>query len=424
MNNISDHHINFSGFDDWVPIFAGGKQTDSHGITHDGDEMIDKAIQLFDPEYHEPPLTVGHPEDNSPAFGWVAALRKVTRNIKDGSKVNVLMARFKDVVPEFAQAVRQGLYKKRSASFYPDGRLRHVGFLGGMPPAVKGLADLKFGESDQCTVFSDALGLSDALELEDGDSSAHSQPASPTAEVSCLMEQGEGMVTARAQTGSAALNVNHTEENGNKEGQNMPYTEEHLQTLLEQQRERFTAEFEEKLQKSISDFSERLNQVAQEAARKIEDAREQGRREAAADFAEQRRRDRESARKKEIAEFITNGIQSGQILPAWEKLGLAQFMESLEVEQAFHFAEGKRETPYQWFRNFMAELPRTVNFGEFATRAKNVAASGSAGQQLNDLVSRKMKDNPKLDYMSAFSEVQRENPDLVREYEQEIHLAR
>ena len=205
---------------------------------------------------------------------------------------------------------------------------------------------------------------------------------------------------------------------------NMPYTEEHLQTLLEQQRERFTAEFEEKLQKSISEFSERLNQVTHEAAGKIEDAKEQGRREAAADFAEQRRKDTESARKKEITEFITNGIQSGQILPAWEKLGLAQFMEGLEVEQTFNFAEGKKETQYQWFRNFMTELPKTVNFGEFATRAKNVAASGNAGQQLNDLVSRKMKDNPKLNYMSAFSEVQRENPDLVREYEQEIHLAR
>lgn len=204
----------------------------------------------------------------------------------------------------------------------------------------------------------------------------------------------------------------------------MPYTEEHLQTLLEQQRERFTAEFEEKLQKSMLEFSERLNQVTHEATRKIEDAKEQGRGEAAADFAELRRKDTESARKKEIAEFITNGIQSGQILPAWEKLGLAQFMEGLEVEQTFNFAEAKNETPYQWFRHFMAELPKTVNFGEFATRAKNVAASGNAGQQLNDLVSRKMKDNQKLDYMSAFSEVQRENPDLVREYEQEIHLAR
>jgi len=425
VNNVNGQRTNFSGFDDWVPIFAGGKQTDSHGIEHDGDEMIDKAIQLFDPEYHEPPITVGHPEDNSPAFGWVKAIKKVTQKVKDGSKFNVLMAKFKDVVPEFAQAVRQGLYKKRSASFYPDGRLRHVGFLGGMPPAVKGLADLKFGESDQCMLFSDVLGWG----------AEQNAPGTGRDEQSVKSKEGEngGTVVASDQEGitegtrvGTVLNINYTEE---KEGQmlddaNMAYTEEHLQTLLEQQRDRFTAEFEEKLQKSIHEFTERLNQVTHDAAGKIEEAKEQGRREAAADFAEQRRKDTESARKKEITEFIANGVQSGQILPAWEKLGLTQFMESLEVGQAFNFAEGKRETQYQWFRNFLAELPKTANFGEFATRAKDVAASGNAGQQLNDLIARKMKDNPRIDYMSAFSEVRRENPDLVREYEQEIHLAR
>ncbi|MEW6378075.1 MAG: hypothetical protein AB1611_00555 [bacterium] len=435
----------FSGFDDWVPIFAGGKQIDSQGAEHEGDELIDKAIRLFDPEYHEPPITVGHPHDNSPAFGWVKALRKVTRKLNDGSKVNVLMAKFKDVVPEFAQAVRQGLYKKRSASFYPDGRLRHVGFLGGMPPAVKGLADLKFGEGEHCMLFSDALGAENS---EEDDNGHHPHPVSPlkgeeNSEGSLLTGDGEGSQVrwgtseegSSASTGenagaAPALSESSTQQREDenftqhKEGQNMSYTEEQMQALLDQQRERITAEFEEKLQKSIGEFTERLNQISDETARKIEEAREEGRKEATADFAEQRRKDGEAARRKEIREFITTGIQFGHILPAWEKLGLAQFMESLGTDQNFNFAEGKKETPYQWFRNFLSELPRTVNFGEFATRAKNIAASGNAGQQLNDLVAGKMKENPKLDYMAAFSEVQRENPDLVREYEQEIHLAR
>ncbi|MEW5802693.1 MAG: hypothetical protein AB1847_11395 [bacterium] len=433
-----------SGFDDWVPIFAGGKQIDSRGLAHDGDEMIDKAIEQFDPEYHEPPLTVGHPQDNSPAFGWVSALRKVTQKLKDGSKINVLMAKFKDVVPEFAQAVRQGLYKKRSASFYPDGRLRHVGFLGGMPPAVKGLTDLKFEEGERCMLFADALGLKICDQFS-ANLSAAEDPVVATGERETTGSQETTGNQKAAGSRDAALNqgnqnaagnkedavdntqaktaltINHTE---GKESQNMSHTEEHLQSLLEQQKERFTAEFEEKLQKRIMELTERLNQVASEADRKIEDAKEQGRREAAADFAEQRRKDGESARKKEIGEFITSGIHSGQILPAWEKLGLAQFMEGLGAEETLNFAEGKKGTQYQWFRDFLTELPKTINFGEFATRSKNVAASGSAGQQLNDLITRKMKDNPRLDYMSAFSEVQRENPDLVRDYEQEIHLAR
>ena len=41
--------FNFAGFDDYIPIFRGGKQIDSQGIEHDGNELIDRAVQLFDP---------------------------------------------------------------------------------------------------------------------------------------------------------------------------------------------------------------------------------------------------------------------------------------------------------------------------------------------------------------------------------------
>lgn len=132
--------MKFKGFDDWIEIFRGGRQTDSQGREHDGDEVIDKALASFNVKEHEPPLTVGHPQENSPAFGWVEGLKAIVR---DGAKV--LMAKFRQVAPDFEDLVKQGLFKKRSASFYPDGRLRHVGFLGAAPPAVKGLADMVWG---------------------------------------------------------------------------------------------------------------------------------------------------------------------------------------------------------------------------------------------------------------------------------------
>src|SRR5581483_727912 len=47
----------------------------------------------------------------------------------------------------FEDLVREGRFKKRSISLYRTANgpaLRHVGFLGAMPPEVKGLADLKF----------------------------------------------------------------------------------------------------------------------------------------------------------------------------------------------------------------------------------------------------------------------------------------
>jgi len=49
---------------------------------------------------------------------------------------------------EFVQAVNDGSFPKRSISVYPDGTLRHVGWLGSMPPAIKGLADVAFSESE------------------------------------------------------------------------------------------------------------------------------------------------------------------------------------------------------------------------------------------------------------------------------------
>jgi hypothetical protein len=133
--------MNFPGFNNWIEIFRGGLQTDSLGRHHDGDRLIEEAVGHFKP--HTVPLVVGHPKTDSPAFGWVSDLRKV---VKGG--VSVLEARFDQVLPEFEQLVRQGTYKKRSASFFPDGRgLKHVGFLGGAAPAVTGLKDIGFAGS-------------------------------------------------------------------------------------------------------------------------------------------------------------------------------------------------------------------------------------------------------------------------------------
>lgn len=99
----------------------------------------------YDPARARAPLVVGHPRDNSPAFGWLAALEA------DGDDLYGIP---EQVDPAFAEAVRSGRYPERSASLYPPDHprnpvpgvwyLRHVGALGGMAPAVRGLraADL------------------------------------------------------------------------------------------------------------------------------------------------------------------------------------------------------------------------------------------------------------------------------------------
>jgi hypothetical protein len=132
-------------------IFKPGKQTASNGVSLDfSEDLIRQAVEAYDPELHEAPIVVGHPKDNHPAFGWIKSLEYA-----DG----MMVADPHQVDPTFAELVESGRYKKRSASFYlPDSPsnpkpgtlyLRHVGFLGAQPPAVKGLRDVAFSDAEE-----------------------------------------------------------------------------------------------------------------------------------------------------------------------------------------------------------------------------------------------------------------------------------
>ena len=103
----------------------------------------------YDPAKHEAPIVIGHPRTDAPAYGWIKRL----------SAAQGLEAEPHQVDPAFAELVAAGRYKKISASFFqPDSPqnpvpgtyyLRHVGFLGAQPPAVKGLRSPEFAEGEQ-----------------------------------------------------------------------------------------------------------------------------------------------------------------------------------------------------------------------------------------------------------------------------------
>lgn len=126
----------------WIEIFrAGDYRAKGKGLVTRED--LDRVVQNYDPSFHEAPVTIGHPQDNLPAFGWVERL---------AMNGDVLVAKEKQVDPQFDEWRKAGRYKKRSASFYTeaDGRivgLRHVGYLGALPPEVKGLRDVKFEDN-------------------------------------------------------------------------------------------------------------------------------------------------------------------------------------------------------------------------------------------------------------------------------------
>lgn len=135
--------------EDWVEVFEGGLQTDSSGQSSYWDTgRLDEVAQSYNPARHEAPLVIGHPEHDAPAWGWVEKVKR------EGNK---LLVKFRDVAEEFIDMAKRGLFTKRSVAFYsPDHpqnphpgkwHLRHVGWLGAMPPAVKGLKNVAFGDT-------------------------------------------------------------------------------------------------------------------------------------------------------------------------------------------------------------------------------------------------------------------------------------
>lgn len=134
-----------------IEIFKAGTRRDANGIEVTITvEQLQQAIDAYDPDFHESPVVVGHPKHNHPAYAWVKAL---------ALKGDVLEAELDQIDPAFAEMVEQGRFKKVSASFYLENSpnnpkqgslyLRHVGFLGAMPPAVKGLRNPEFAEGEE-----------------------------------------------------------------------------------------------------------------------------------------------------------------------------------------------------------------------------------------------------------------------------------
>ena len=140
-----------------IEIFRAGTHRDDAGNTHSFSRaQLEEMAASYNAALREAPLTVGHPKDNLPAYGWV---RRVFVNEAGNLAVDP-----HQVDAQFAEMVKNGRFKKRSASFYPPnaphnptpGRwyLRHVAFLGAQPPAVAGLKDIGFSADDAAEAIS------------------------------------------------------------------------------------------------------------------------------------------------------------------------------------------------------------------------------------------------------------------------------
>jgi hypothetical protein len=126
-----------------MEIFASGRHTDSAGRARSWTERdLDEIAQEYDPLVHEAPAVLGHPEHDSPAYGWVQSL------VRKGKK---LVANFTPT-SALSDLIRAGLFKKRSAAFYHphDPHNPKPGKWYGLPPFCGPLEELESGKQIMC----------------------------------------------------------------------------------------------------------------------------------------------------------------------------------------------------------------------------------------------------------------------------------
>jgi hypothetical protein len=129
----------------WIPFMRLGKHTDSKGRPFEADDaVLNKIIEMN--KGREYPLAIGHPKTDSPAYGWADTIKR---------EGDMLYAKSKSMVAEFADWVKKGLWKTISVALNPDMTIRHIGFLGATPPAIEGLtAEFKADDTGMIIEFS------------------------------------------------------------------------------------------------------------------------------------------------------------------------------------------------------------------------------------------------------------------------------
>jgi hypothetical protein len=135
---------------EYVPIFKAGNWQGMDFTIDDLQEIVDNTNALIKANIHEPPLKLGHNDnqkfvDGLPAIGWVAGLKLIGDQI---------FANFVNVPKKVVDAIRRRNYSKISSEIYLEfihpntqkniGKvLRAVALLGADIPEVKGLGDIE-----------------------------------------------------------------------------------------------------------------------------------------------------------------------------------------------------------------------------------------------------------------------------------------
>lgn len=315
-----------------IQIFRPGRHVAMSGDVLEFTEAdLAASAAAYDPAKHEAPIVVGHPKLDAPAYGWAKSL----------AFAGALEAEPHQVEPAFGEMVAAGRFKKVSASFFSPTSpqnpvpgvwyLRHIGFLGAQPPAVKGLRAPEFAADEEGVVeFADWAGQQNAGLWRRMRDFLIAQFGLEKADA-VIPDYSIGTLEDAARADAAPIPA--FSEPLNKEAAVTP--EEKAALEAENQR----------LKQQIADNAAREKTAAA------------------------------AARHAEHASFAEAQVAAGRLTPAQQGVAVAALDALSDAPVEFGEGDGKKPLA-EAFREFLAALPKQVEFGE--TAAKGAAAGAPA----------------------------------------------
>lgn len=364
----------------WITAFKTGTHKDRAGKTRTFTrDDLDAIVKKFDPKVRKAPACKGHPDVDSPAYGWFDAVKR---------EGEYLLMHLGEHVQEFAEQVKQGMFKYVSLALKPDMSIRHLGFLGGHPPAIDGLGEIdkaEFASSGDLQEFAFAdyntsrikrlfQSLREYLLVKDGQEEADRRI--PQWEVDMLEDEVHSSSYGAPVTPTIAPEI-----------------------VMEKTAEQLKAENE-----ALAAENLRLKNESSSASAQL----------TALQFAAAREGDKAYLQTLET-----------KVVPA-HRSRVLDLMGILRGHGEFTFAEGGNKPAVDEFKAFLDSLPEQLSFGEDATRENAggfVAGGADAGpvsRKVGDAVKTKMNEDRNLSFSDATRLVFAEQPDLVKAYELEL----
>lgn len=377
----------------WKEVFRTGEQTDANGNTKnwtesDLENIVAKYNNQLPEDKHDAPVVIGHPVNNSPAYAWVEQLKRAG---------NTLFAKFTQIEPQFEELIKEGRYKKVSIALYPDMMLRHVGFLGAVPPAVKGLKDAKFSTNAEFAELTIDNGkLKNAVD-EGTLSDSYANASQTQSETNAIKgKESKGNIFYSSSSKSENFEGGNTKSDTNQksinfQGGNMPENFTKLfqdllgwlgQTINEEIANQTAAELEKLKAKYLVDQPNNQNQSNQTSNTQANESENKD-----TLSIENSKEFQELQKKLELLERDNNDMkfneyfksQTGRLVPAQKQIVKLAFDAVRKNDGGYQFAENGKMVSINGedlIKRLIESFPVQVEFNEIARKESTFDSSG------------------------------------------------